>query len=52
MLESHLQSGNQALISCAKYALIYVFSITSKCLGLNDTLPRLERLAEANCVRP
>ena len=52
MLGSHLKRGNQALISCAKDALVYAFSLTRKCLGLNDTLRRLERLAEANCARP
>ncbi|MGS2724670.1 3-deoxy-7-phosphoheptulonate synthase [Porticoccus sp. GXU_MW_L64] len=45
MLESHLVAGNQKQV--AGQALVYGQSITDGCLSLADTLPVLEKLANA-----
>ena len=44
MLESHLVAGQQDI---AALPLTYGQSITDACLALDDTVPLLERLAEA-----
>jgi 3-deoxy-7-phosphoheptulonate synthase len=45
MIESHLQEGRQDLVPGKPLA--YGQSITDACLGLADTEPLLERLAES-----
>jgi len=45
MLESHLVAGRQDLVPGKP--LVYGQSITDACIGWEDTVPLLERLAEA-----
>jgi 3-deoxy-7-phosphoheptulonate synthase len=45
MIESHLQSGRQDIVPGE--TLTYGQSITDACIGWEDTLPLLSRLAEA-----
>jgi 3-deoxy-7-phosphoheptulonate synthase len=45
MVESHLQEGRQDLVPGR--ALVYGQSITDACLGWEDSVPLLERLADA-----
>jgi 3-deoxy-7-phosphoheptulonate synthase len=50
MLESHLVGGRQELTP--GQPLLYGQSITDACLGFDETLPILDRLAEAVASRP
>lgn len=50
MLESHLVGGRQELIPGRP--LVYGQSITDACLSFEETLPILDRLAEAVAARP
>jgi len=45
MIESHLKSGRQDLLPGKE--LIYGQSITDACIGWEETVPLLERFAEA-----
>lgn len=49
MVESFLQEGTQSVV--AGKPLVYGQSITDACLGWNDTLTLLDKLAEAAAVR-
>jgi 3-deoxy-7-phosphoheptulonate synthase len=50
MLESHLVGGRQELTPGCP--LVYGQSITDACLSFDETLPILDRLAEAVVARP
>jgi len=45
MIESHLKSGRQDLLPGRE--LVYGQSITDACIGWEETVPLLEKLAEA-----